>query len=285
MPITGVSSPLDYVIHTASDFDAKLVERTSLTQAHFEISVKSSDESKMIIQLLVDVIKAEYLEVREKVAIVLPASCPQRHINIDGSFCLGWLDVMDKKITDQEAANDWWKTLYAYLIKQRRASNSRRWPGEEWAHGHKAAASQWFVEEAAKKLGADFFTDFKLGKFRVESIGARKRPSALLKVFRNNIHIYSVWQDFKCLTNSRLPCLCKPVGRRRRQKIRSCGEHRQSLVDLGIHLHLKEVEEANFLKAYCSLKSCCGTLDKCPIKDLSNAEVQATCRNVNLDER
>lgn len=274
MSITGVSSPLDYAIFAAPDFDAKLVERILPTQAHFEISVKSSDESRMVVQLLVDVIKNEYLEVREKVPSVLPASCPQRHINYDGSFCLGWLGVMDKKITDQESASDWWKTLYAYLRKQRRASYSRKWPGEEWAHGHKAAASQWFVEEAAKNLGDDFVSDLRLNKFRVEKIEARKRPSALLKVFRNNVHIYSVWQDFKCLTNSRVSCLCKPVGNRRPKKIKSCGEHRQSLVNLGTHLHLKEVEETNFLKAYCSLKSCCGTLDECPIKDISGSEVQ-----------
>jgi len=275
LPVTGVSSPLDYAIFVAPDFDAKLVERISSTQAHFEISVKSSDESRMVLQLLVDVIKVDCLEVREKVPSVLPASCPQRHINYDGSFCLGWLGVIDKKITDQEAASDWWKTLYAYLIKQRRAANSRRWPGEEWAHGHKAAASQWFVEEAAKNLGDDFITDFKLGKFRVEKIETRKRPSALLKVFRNNVHIYSVWEDFKCLTNSKIPCLCKPVGSRRPKKIKSCGEHRQSLVDLGIHLHLKEVEERSFVKAYSSLKSCCGTLDECPIKILSGLEAPA----------
>jgi hypothetical protein len=276
LSITGVSSPLDYAIFAAPDFDAKLVERILPTQAHFEISIKSSDESRMVVQLLVDVIKNEYLEVREKVPSVLPASCPQRHINYDGSFCLGWLGVMDKKITNQEAASDWWKTLYAYLIRQRRASYIRKWPGDEWAHGHKAAASQCLAEEAAKNLGDDFVNDLKLNKFRVEKIEARKRPSALLKVFRNNDHIYSIWQDFKCLTNSRVPCLCKPAGNSRPKKIKSCGGHKQSLIDLGIHLHLKEVEETKFLKAYCSLKPCCGTLDECPVKILSDSETQTS---------
>ena len=269
MPVTGVSSPLDYAIIAALDYDARLVERISPTEAHFEISIKSSDESKMSLQLLVNVISNEYLEVREQVPNFLPASCPQRHINYDGSFCLGWLGVMDKKITDREAASAWWEILYAYLIKQRRASYSRKWPGEEWAHGHKAAASQWYVEEAVKDLGSDFVNDLRLNKFHVERVEARKRPSALLKVYRNNVHIYSVWQNFKCLTNSKVSCLCKPVGNGRPRKIKSCGEHRQALVDLGIHLYLKEIEEMSFLKAYRSLKPCCGTLDECPIKDLS----------------
>lgn len=268
MQITKVKSPLEYAILAAPDVDATLVNRISDTQAHFEFNILIPDGSRMLVQLLVSISDEEYLVARELVPTLLPASCPQRHINFDGTFCIGWSGVQNMKVLDPDSAGKWWCDVFAFLKKQRRATKSRQWPGEEWAHGHSAAASQLIVEDAAKNLGEDFVTDLKLGKFRVEKIEARKRPSPLLKVFRNDIHIYSVWESFKCLTNSRVPCLCRLSSKRRAKKIKSCSNHRQLLIDFGIHLHLKEVEELKFLKAYCTFNSCCETLDKCPVRDI-----------------
>lgn len=245
------------------------MSRISETRVHFEICVPMSDDSRMTVQLLVQADESEYLTVREMVPLVFPPSCPQRHINGDGSFCLGWHGEQDMRVIGRDSAAKWWNTLFVFLIKQRRANNSRRWPGEQWAHGHKAAANQWLTEEAARSLGEDFVTDLKLRKFRVEKINSSKRPSSLLKVFRNNVHIYSVWENFKQLTSARKPCLCKPSCNGKPKKIRSCGSHRESLVNLGIHLHRQELEEEKYIKSYASLKACCGTLDECPIKNIS----------------
>lgn len=268
MPITSITTPLDLAIQTAKDVEAVLVDRISDTQAHFELDALLPDGSRMVIQLLVEVANDVYLNVSEKVPVVLPSGCPQRHINYDGTFCLGWSGVQDLKVLDYDSAFEWWKLIFAFLIKQRRATKTRRWPGDEWAHGHPAAASQSIVEEAAKILGDDFVTDFKLKKFHVVKVDHRKRPSSLLKVFRNNIHIYSVWEAFKLLTNSKVPCLCISGNKRRPKKIKSCGNHRQALMDLGIHLHNKETEERKFMETYSTVKSCCGTLDDCPIKKM-----------------
>lgn len=136
--MTGDPSPLTYAILAASEYDAKLVDSISESQAHFEICIRSSDSSRMTIQLIVKKYENLYLAALEKQPLAFPACCPERHINYDGTFCLGWSGIEDMKILDLDAARNWWGMIYAYLIKQRRASNMRKWSGEEWAHGHAA---------------------------------------------------------------------------------------------------------------------------------------------------
>lgn len=82
----------------------------------------------------------------------LPAGCPARHINMDGTFCLGWGPTrpeVPNSVTDAERA---WALICGYLHLQDRASASGMWPLEAaWAHGD-AAVAQHSIEEINRTL-------------------------------------------------------------------------------------------------------------------------------------
>ena len=86
----------------------------------------------------------------------LPAACPGRHINIDGTFCLGWgptRPVVPRSAMEAESA---WAQIEWYLHYQDRASACGTWPARAtWAHGDSAARAQREIEELDRTLPAD----------------------------------------------------------------------------------------------------------------------------------
>lgn len=76
----------------------------------------------------------------------LPAFCPERHINSDGTFCLG---LERAAILDEEGARAFWQTLRTFLLSQQYAEKHGRWPpGRGLSHGD-AAYDQLSAEKAA----------------------------------------------------------------------------------------------------------------------------------------
>lgn len=82
---------------------------------------------------------------------LLPTACPERHVNRNGSFCLG-LDV-GKNVHDLETANSWWKCLLDYLVCQDFADSQRRWPPDMWLSHGTAAEAHVVAEKQAEKIG------------------------------------------------------------------------------------------------------------------------------------
>jgi hypothetical protein len=67
----------------------------------------------------------------------LPKFCPGRHVNRDGSFCLGLGPI--PLPTTVEAARLWWKLVQGYLEMQIEADLLGEWdPQHEWPHGDAA---------------------------------------------------------------------------------------------------------------------------------------------------
>jgi hypothetical protein len=82
----------------------------------------------------------------------LPAMCPERHINGDGSFCLGLNRPAIKNCSD---ASSFWLTLRTYLLSQQFAEKHGRWPpGRGLSHGD-AAHIQIKAEQAARRCGLE----------------------------------------------------------------------------------------------------------------------------------
>src|SRR6266699_4585688 len=94
-------------------------------------------------------------KVREASPTLLPAFCPERHINFDGGFCLYWAEVEPLTISDVEAAATWWMKVLTFLKRQQVAAARRQWPArsEARAHGPDAALQQVIVEWSADRLG------------------------------------------------------------------------------------------------------------------------------------
>lgn len=79
-----------------------------------------------------------------------PDACPERHINSDGSFCLG----LEGYTADAESAPRFWEALRAFLLCQEFARARRLWPTGRWlSHGREAASAQLEAEAAAAACG------------------------------------------------------------------------------------------------------------------------------------
>lgn len=78
-------------------------------------------------------------------ARLLPVTCPERHINSDGTFCLGLGPV---------SSANFWAALRSYLVCQDYAASRRRWPPNRWlSHGVQAAELQLLAEAYAAEAG------------------------------------------------------------------------------------------------------------------------------------
>lgn len=93
-----------------------------------------------------------FVRVREESpGSVLPASCPDRHIEGDGNFCTG-LDKVE--VVSGPAAVVWWSRLEAYLNLQSVADRTGVWP-DRYAldHGYDAPRFQTKAQQLAAEHG------------------------------------------------------------------------------------------------------------------------------------
>lgn len=82
---------------------------------------------------------------------ILPENCIQRHMNTDGSFCIGY--EAPSSVTDLPSAQRWWELLLGYLRCQDIADLTRRWPPNRGLSHGDAAAIQLKAEVIADQLG------------------------------------------------------------------------------------------------------------------------------------
>lgn len=81
----------------------------------------------------------DIVTVREDRPLLLPACCPERHINRDGSFCLSWEEAEPLCIADVDTASQWFGKVLIFLRRQRTAA-TRRHGLPSRKGGHTAAA-------------------------------------------------------------------------------------------------------------------------------------------------
>ncbi len=201
---------------------------------------------------------------REISPLLLPAFCPERHINRDGSFCLYWRDVDDIVIDRPDAAWAWWETLVRFLQLQTRAARLRCWPdGQGRAHGPAAALHQLRAESAAERLGEPFPSYLADRRLTVTVRGGGSEGPAV-QVLRDGQRLFSVWVRSARVVNLRRPCVCPAGGRRRPAVLRSCGDHAEQAAILAIELHRMREEEEAFWEVLRGAP-CCGSIEGCPL--------------------
>jgi hypothetical protein len=87
---------------------------------------------------------------KREIGNTLPSCCPERHINPDGSFCIGLR--AGEGITG-ETAPAWWDKLHAFALCQETAAETGFWPSEaQLSHGE-AGEVELAAENAADQLG------------------------------------------------------------------------------------------------------------------------------------
>jgi hypothetical protein len=246
---------IDLAAREVSGFDGKSL-RKGASDAEFRLPVRVADGSVTEFHLSVRA-AGDQLVVKEASPRHLPACCPNRHINRDGSFCITWSAKLPIKVVDAASATTWWDTVYRFLQEQHRAARKRRWPTSgDWAHGD-AAREQLRAETAAGALGGRFLEDLKNGRLTVKKSGHFYRLTC------QDGWLYSVWVRFERVATLRQVCFC-PEGAKRRVVLKSCGGHAKAAAELVLGIVGREMEERRFWK---SLKDqpCCGTMDDCPL--------------------
>lgn len=196
-------------------------------------------------------------KVREQTPLRLPAFCPNRHINSDGTFCMGWQTADPLSVVDAATATAWWARLLKYLRQQEIARRRGRWPaGEEWAHGD-AAHHQWYAEACARALGPAFEQALKSRRLKVE----RRRGVARFRALTDGRRrLYSVRSNSERVATLRQACLCGSG-----HTLRSCADHADRAAELVAALVAWERAEAAFWEAARG-RPCCGTMLTCPLR-------------------
>jgi hypothetical protein len=253
-------TPLTLITACGMDFGA-IASEINEASVFFDLIVSNADGKNTTFKLLV---REEQLRliVREVEPKFLPVFCPERHINIDSSFCLGWSEKGQTSVANQEDAKHWWEMVLQFLRHQLRTNRLRRWPGPEWAHGN-AALHQHCAEEMCHSLGSKF-TSLLQRKALVVTQTKSPDGQKLLRLVVDGEHCLSVWAGSERATNSRLPCLCTKGSIKRHRRLRLCGTHCTDIAQLTIALYRWKIEEDNFWKTTKGHK-CCGMKIDCPL--------------------
>jgi hypothetical protein len=246
----------------ASEYKAKLCEYKHHSEALYELEVNYSDQRTQIFFLTLTV-KDSLVFAQETKISTLPAFCPERHINHDGTFCLGWNGVEDLRIVDESSARNWWEKLIQFLRAQRRSAKKKVWPGEAWAHGG-AAPFQYESEQYALKLGQAFIDNLKANKLHVKRKVNLSGNGSAFKLYIDGKLSYSVWEKYARVANTRQPCICYLLKGKRRKRMRSCEDHAMAAANLVISLWNLQLKEQEFWDSFKG-KECCGTMNNCQL--------------------
>jgi hypothetical protein len=265
-------SLLQYLAATAASHHAVFV-RDDINRAIFEVTpllASGAPARKFLIEItrVGNTAKAGELEPR-----TLPAFCPERHINFDGSFCLYWTELEPHTINSDEAAAEWWGKLLIFLLRQGVASATRSWParGDARAHGPEAARFQAVAEFNASTLGKAFIHSLEEQRFSTKE--KRVSREGRVRLLLDGRRMLSVDRGRRCVMTLRQRCKCDPAGVGT-LPISACADHARALAEFTLALDGWRAAEQQFFDDFkgSSLK-CCGTMDNCPLADLLGVQL------------
>lgn len=181
---------------------------------HLDVRINAPwrDDSESLYRVLVSCLE-DKVEVKEHSRNRrLPTACPERHINRDGTFCLGYGPTFRPAPRTVEEAAEWWGLLTDFLQMQNKAAESGRWPRKSWYHGH-AADFQLEFEKLEKTVPENIRNlpqSYEVRRDRLCPCGSQLKVRAchadeiirlrkLRKDIRNaEAQFYSGWSDVKC---------------------------------------------------------------------------------------
>lgn len=257
--MSGSSNPkrkstADLIADQAEAYEAHVL-RQSGGELLVAAALRRSDGRVVPYALSIDA-RSTVPKVREQTPDRLPGFCPDRHINADGTFCMGWQAADPLNVVDPTAAGEWWARLLKFLRLQELATKLRRWPGgHEWAHGD-AAIPQRRAEICAKALGPAFEQALTARRLKVAKRRGRAGFKALMHGERR---LYSVLIIPERVATLRQACFCGS-GR----TLLSCSDHADRAAELVSAIEAWERAEKEFWQL-ASARTCCGSLAACPL--------------------
>jgi len=203
----------------------------------------------------------------DEVANHFPASCPERHINPDATFCISYGST--EPLIEAHSAIAWWEYLRMFLLHQEYARKYGVWPLEGGLSHGDAARVQEKMEELAAPLG--WKEEILVGMFRGKGWLANSIPKASQRLDR--------------LLNSRTPCPrgCTRQGDRNRSIVcrpadvdlevtdakpilRAECPNKTVLERIALLEHRRRKAQNDFLQDVCKDASeCCRTMRHCPL--------------------
>jgi len=213
------------------------------------VAVRSSRTFTRFFELRVVHLGDEVKVFERLIGSTLPACCPERHINPDGSFCVGLR--AGEGITD-ETAPAWWEKLHVFILCQETATETGFWPGEaQLSHGD-AGEVELAAERAAEQVG--LFPAYR------DAVVFDTGPvaSGLAKINKKT----------GLLRNGRNACICGRSNRHGRVLFRRECHHS----DLGCPIVLEHRRRIKVDEYWRGLRgqACCGTMRECPLKNAAD---------------
>lgn len=204
----------------------------------------------------------ERVTAKEETAQHLPAFCPERHINPDGTFCLYYPGVTRLDVVDAVSAREWLGTVFKYLKLQERARIQRGWPNNDvWAHGN-AAHHQLRAQTAAAAINDQIASALADNRLQLKHESSKGQP--ILELWIDGTRLYSVWESAERVINLKQRCFCGNSGLRVTKRLRGCADHAKQASELALALRDWEKAEEQFWKNMQDVR-CCGTCDSCPL--------------------
>jgi hypothetical protein len=233
-----LQQPIESITRAAPDWAD--VTRVHVNEINVDaVAVRSSGSLSRLYTLTVTYDSLEVLA-RERIeGKLLPDFCPQRHINLGGTFCLG---LNAGQAIGDDNAPAWWEKLRLFLVCQDTASETGAWPDyAQMSHGA-AGEIEARAEQVAQSIG-------KLDEFRLAvRFNAGPIAACLHKV-----------RSTGRLRNGRSACLCGRVDGKGRPLLR------RQCHDEGCPIEFEFVRRLETDKFWESMQGrrCCGSMSEC----------------------
>jgi|UPI0004724DD7 hypothetical protein len=262
MPAVVKVDSIQLLAEIADDFGAAVLQRLP-HRLDVTIPVPMPDGRSLIYNITAE-LTGGTISARESAPIRLPAFCPDRHINENSTFCLGWARVDPLEVISQDSAWSWWARLLKFLRLQERAGRLGRWPDHRaWAHGD-AAVHQLRAEKAADRLGPAYVEHLARNRLSVTRRGSGAHGPGL-RIMADGTWLYSIWEKAARAVNLRRRCICEAGTGHQPKVLSSCGDHAEAAVELALAVRDREREEQRFWADFEG-KPCCGTMKDCPLR-------------------
>jgi hypothetical protein len=209
------------------------------------VATRRSGAFTRVFELTVVETAGEIAVSERPVGKMLPAFCPDRHINPGGTFCLG---LRAGEGISNRTAPAWWVKLHAFILWQETAAETGLWPSEaQLSHGDGGEA-ELAAEIAADQLGL-------LPAYReAVAFGTGLIASGVAKINKST----------GLLRNGRSACICGRSDRHRRVLLRrEC--HRSGLGCPIVLEHRRRIKVDEYWRELHG-QACCGTMHECPLK-------------------
>ena len=243
----------DYLTKKAISF-----RQISEMQVVFELKFFSDDGKAHKIELEVHQ-KVDELQVKATNGRY-PSLCPNRHINLDGWFCLGL-----KEELNELTIKEWIQYVKEFLNAQNQCEINGVWPRDikEWAHGagaiYQKKVEKFYIEFKQNSLGVsldDLTVTEKINKY----------GKKFYHLFFNKKHILVGYENQ--VLNKRQPCLCRDNGIKKHRTIGKCPKKCAEIIfSVAVNDFLLKKAEKEFWESWnaSEYNNCCGTMKNCEL--------------------